>query len=227
MKYAYEPRSDVKPTDRFGRTADGTLAHKLVPDHPQTTRKDMYGPRPSSPFRDSAGSRTERELRAELENTQKLLGAKTAELKDLQAYFARTDSVSHTDVLRSLSTLNSEIFQASMQLTDDCSFGKELSTVRQAELAPALKELTGRLGKQAIDLITLPNNKDCREHCVPWAVQTLLTQCVNLIISCWELDLPYAWERAARRGPDAPPHERALWSVSDLIDRSGASADLL
>ena len=131
-------------------------------------------------------------LERELEETKKLLQMKTLELRDAHTYLATTDTISHTDILRQLDRVNSEIMQVAAQIADPRIFhpGKDFDEGDRERLR---KEIGAKFGKQVAELLIQVRRGNADVIAVQLVLQAALARCAAVIADIWHVDLVGAW----------------------------------
>lgn len=165
--------------------------------------------------------------RRELEETRQLLETRTSELRDAQSYLAKTDSVSHTDVLSLLQNVNAEILQVCGQITDAYTFGAPSSggnsnANEESALTAARTRVVLVLGKEAENMLYHVRRGAYDAACVQMALQMLFSRCAELVASAWEVDFGRAWDMVFQQVPAGTTHS-PFQTVHDSMVQSGES----
>ena len=133
-----------------------------------------------------------RHLERELEETKKLLQMKTTELRDAHTYLGTIDTVSHSDILRQLERVNSEIMQVAAQIADPRLFhpGKDFDDGDRERLR---REIGAKFGKPVADLLVQVRKGSAEIIVVQLVLQAALARSAAVVADIWSVDILSAW----------------------------------
>lgn len=123
-------------------------------------------------------------LRVVHRDMESLLETRTVELRDAEAYLAKTDKRSYADVQRMVEGLNAQIFQLAALVTDSFDFIPKDGHANN--LRDAFQQVERRIGHPFANLL-LSSSHDDDPIWVQMALQATATLFTSFIIDAWDI----------------------------------------